>query len=697
MLLLVSGWWVDRAVERAMRKQRINELTTILNADVTALRAWMEDQTSTTVLISRDEHLLPLVQELASINDGGPDLPRRLTQAPAQAQIRARLKDRAMPLGFSGFAIVAKNGVVIACDQDPPIGMSFSGYRQEFFLRVLNGRPGVSRPYRSPLLLADAEGQLRANLPTMFTGAPIRDSAGHAIATLGLRIRPEQQFTKILQVAQFGQSGETYAFDQNGLLLSQSRFDEDLKQIGLLPDLPDSQSVLTLELRDPEVNLMAGERPKKRRADQSLTRMAASAVQGESGCDPDGYRDYRGVPVVGAWQWLSDLGFGVATELDVAEAFQPEYILRRAFWVLMTLLALSSLGIFAAMLYMAKQQKELQKATLAARQLGQYTLEEKLGAGGMGTVYKARHAMLRRPTAVKLLDVEKMSDAAVTRFEREVQLTATLTHPNTVAIFDYGRTPDGIFYYAMEYLDGVNLEQLVARFGPLPDARAKHILMQVCGSLAEAHALGLVHRDIKPANIVLTRRGGLDDFVKVLDFGLVKSLEGSDAASVTAANAVTGTPLYLSPEAIKQPDRVDARSDVYAIGAVAYFLVTGSPVFSGGTVVDICMAHVNEQPEPPSARARRMVDPQLEALILRCLSKAPADRPADAAELLRALDACESVARWSAAEAAAWWAAHGAAAQGLAPTAPTVSAPMATPAGSATVAYEGQTHDAASG
>jgi serine/threonine protein kinase len=232
----------------------------------------------------------------------------------------------------------------------------------------------------------------------------------------------------------------------------------------------------------------------------------------------------------------------------------------------------------------------------------------------------------------------------------------------------------------------------------LPEARAKHILMQVCGSLAEAHALGLVHRDIKPANIVLTRRGGLDDFVKVLDFGLVKSLEGSDAAHVTAANAVTGTPLYLSPEAIRQPDRVDARSDVYAIGAVGYFLVTGSPVFSGGTVVDICMAHVNEQPESPSARARRIIDPQLEALILRCLSKLPGDRPADAAELLRALDVCESVARWSVAEAAAWWAAHGTAARSLAPTAPTVvAAAAATPAGSATIAYDGQTHEAPTG
>ncbi len=293
------------------------------------------------------------------------------------------------------------------------------------------------------------------------------------------------------------------------------------------------------------------------------------------------------------------------------------------------------------------------------QQFGQYTLVEKLGTGGMGTVYKARHALLRRPTAVKLLNPEMMSDTAIARFEREVQLTSGLTHPNTVAIYDYGRTPEGVFYYAMEYLEGVNLDELVKRYGPLPDERALYVLRQVCASLAEAHAAGLVHRDVKPANIFLTFRGGQHDFVKVLDFGLAKAAGGGDEASLTSTNTVAGTPLYVSPEAITEPEQIDARADVYAIGAVGYFLLTGSPVFAGSSAADICLMHVTAKPQPPSARAGRPVSPDLEAILLRCLAKSPSDRPADAADLLHLLETCSVAGRWTAADAARWWADRG--------------------------------------
>ncbi|HJS09178.1 MAG TPA: serine/threonine-protein kinase, partial [Pirellulales bacterium] len=347
--------------------------------------------------------------------------------------------------------------------------------------------------------------------------------------------------------------------------------------------------------------------------------------------------------------------FGVATEVDVAEAFAPLYVLRRAIGVLVALLIAAAFGMFLAMRLIARQQRQLHDATLAAQQLGQYTLVEKLGSGGMGTVYKARHALLRRPTAIKILNPKTISDTATARFEREVQLTSGLTHPNTVAIYDFGRTPEGVFYYAMEYLEGVNLDELVKRHGPLPEARATYILRQVCASLAEAHAAGLIHRDVKPANVFLTFRGGQYDFVKVLDFGLAKLAGEEREGNLTSTDVVAGTPLYVSPEAITQPERLDARADVYGIGAVGYFLLTGTPVFTGSSATDICLQHVRTTPEPPSARTGQPISPALEALLLRCLAKTPPQRPSDAAELLALLEACSVSGSWTAADAAQWW------------------------------------------
>ena len=228
----------------------------------------------------------------------------------------------------------------------------------------------------------------------------------------------------------------------------------------------------------------------------------------------------------------------------------------------------------------------LRRDVREARQLGQYTLEAKIGEGGMGTVYRASHMMLRRPTAIKLLPPEKAGEESVRRFEREVQLTALLSHPNTVSIYDYGRTPDGVFYYAMEFLDGVDLQNLVRDDGPQAPDRVIHILTQVCGALSEVN---LIHRDIKPANIILTARGGEPDVVKVVDFGLVKHVDtGGEDVTVTAAqNLLIGSPLYMSPEAIRAPDEVDARSDLYAVGAVGYFLLTGETVFDGKSLVTL--------------------------------------------------------------------------------------------------------------
>jgi hypothetical protein len=298
----------------------------------------------------------------------------------------------------------------------------------------------------------------------------------------------------------------------------------------------------------------------------------------------------------------------------------------------------------------------LRSEAARVKRLGQYTLEHKIGAGGMGIVYRASHAMLRRPTAIKLLPPERAGEASLLRFEREVQMTARLSHPNTVAIYDYGRTPDGVFYYAMEFLDGINLEDLVRAHGPQTAGRVILILDQVCGALNEAHGSGLVHRDIKPANIILTERGGEPDVAKVVDFGLVKPLlPSSPELTTTGTGVLTGTPLYLSPEAMTTPEVADPRSDLYALGAVGYFLLTGRPVFEAATVAEIIGHHLHTEPIEPSRRVNHPVPSDLERVIMQCLRKDPAARPASARALRDALRACTQVRPWTSDEAADWW------------------------------------------
>jgi serine/threonine-protein kinase len=288
------------------------------------------------------------------------------------------------------------------------------------------------------------------------------------------------------------------------------------------------------------------------------------------------------------------------------------------------------------------------------RRLGQYTLEAKLGEGGMGIVHRASHAMLRRPTAIKLLPPDRASEATIARFEREVQLTAQLTHPNTVTVYDYGRTADGIFYYAMELIDGMSIATLVEHHGAQPAGRVIHILAQIAGALGEAHAIGLIHRDVKPANVMLCERGGLSDTVKVVDFGLVKQLAEDDGFR-TRADIVTGTPMYMAPEAIRSADDVDARSDLYSLAAVGYYLLTGQHVFTGANAVEVCGHHLHTKPRHPAEALGAPLPEDLAALLLKGLAKEAASRHANAAEMRFDLLACRDAGAWTQGQADAWW------------------------------------------
>ncbi|HTN77447.1 MAG TPA: serine/threonine protein kinase, partial [Pirellulaceae bacterium] len=513
----------------------------------------------------------------------------RWVGAPEQYELAVELAPELKSHGYQAYFLLDPKFRVISATSPELLGQSFPLTDPLQLAKLAAGKPFVTRPTPSFLPLEDIDGERRQGVPTMFAIAPLVNVAGKQFGMLALRIRPDTDFTRILSVGQFGQTGQTYAFDREGMLLSRTRFDDELKQLGLIVDNPYSTAILSLALRDPQVNLSAGQHPLLSRDRMPLTTMAADAIAGHSGENVRGYRNYLGVPTIGAWKWLPEYGFGVATEVEASEAYRAANILRAVNWGMFSLMCGLSMAIFGFTLVMARLERQVSEASIAMKQVGQYHLGDKLGQGGMGVVYRGQHALLQRPTAIKLLDPAKTSDESIGRFEREVRLTSLLNHPNTITVYDFGRSDEGVFFYAMELLNGMDLEELVMRYGPQPPARVVHLLRQVCGSLAEAHATGLIHRDIKPGNIMLTQRGGINDFIKVLDFGLVKAVRQEKAPSLTTENTLTGTPHYMSPEAIERADSVDARSDLYAVGAVGYFLLTGVPVFDGDRAVEIFM------------------------------------------------------------------------------------------------------------
>jgi serine/threonine-protein kinase len=322
-------------------------------------------------------------------------------------------------------------------------------------------------------------------------------------------------------------------------------------------------------------------------------------------------------------------------------------------------LSATGIGLLAVLAVLTSHTLySLRRTVHRAERLGNYYLEELLGAGGMGEVYRARHAMIRRPTAVKVMQASSEDQqAALARFEREVQLTATLTHPNSITVYDFGRTPDQQFYYVMEYLDGLDIQTLVERFGPIEPPRTAFILMQACGALGEAHSRGIVHRDIKPSNIFLTQRGGLYDFVKVLDFGLAKQVTADEATGLTKTGVAVGTPRYISPEAVKG-EQLDGRSDLYCLGAVAYWMLTGRPPFESISSVELLIDHVKATPQRMSEVSEVGIPPELDAIVTRCLEKSPSDRFATAEALEAALRDIAFEEPWTQEKALAWWELH---------------------------------------
>jgi tRNA A-37 threonylcarbamoyl transferase component Bud32 len=649
------GIWVRNGVESAITTNLANELDVLLQANVTAMRMWLEAHVADAQAVAADPDILAPAQGLLQLAQSEETTSRDLLVSPYLTALRESIRPLMESHDYADFSLIAPGGRFIASGVDQLIGGRAGTNLIPTLEKVMAGKTFVTAPFPSRVMVPDEDGVRRAGVPIILVLAPLRDAQQRVIAAIGLRLPPEKGFSEILSVARLGASGETLAFNRQGLLASAVRFEPQLRDLGLLPEGSEEEAILNLSLRDPGADLPAGGHPELRRGKWPLIHLVTEAVEHRAGVDVVGHRDYRGVEVVAAWTWLPELDLGIATKVDRAEAYQPLQILYISFYVSAGMSVLGALVTLAAVPWVRRFQREARQSAITGGKLGQYILEEPIGEGGFAMVYRARHVLLRRPVALKILKPAITSDLTIARFEREVQTTSLLTHPNTVAIYDYGHTEEGLFYYAMEYLDGISLRDLVGRFGPLPEGRVIHIMRQICGSLAEAHGMGLVHRDISPGNVLLNRRGGQCDVVKVVDFGLVKAIDQRLQMSLTMTDTAIGTPQYMSPEAIRYPDQVDAHSDLYSLGALGFFMLTGRPPFEAETLAALFDRETNFPPPSPSQMAGAHFLASFEALILACLAKEKAGRPASALALDEALASCAALAPWTVGQTNEWW------------------------------------------
>ncbi|MEE8107204.1 MAG: protein kinase, partial [Planctomycetota bacterium] len=438
VVVLAVGWWAVTTLESTLQHEVESTLTTILEADVAAIRIWLQQQTSGMEALAIDEFVRAEAEELVRMREVDNATTEQLLAAPQQARIRALTEAYMKVFGYVGFGVFDGRGRVVAAGRDLAVGMTGKAIVGEAF------KATPEKPYILPPFVAPEGSSLPTTRTTMAIVGPLRDVDGNIYGTIGFRIEPSE-FTKLLTIARMGESGETYAFNRAGLMISESRFEDQLRQLGLIES--GETSILNISIRNPGVDLTTGAKPKRDPDQQPLTLMAADAVAGGTGMNVDGYRDYRGVEVLGAWTWLKEYEFGVTTEIDKTEAYAALGIMRLAVWILIGLLVLGAGTTFFVSMLIYRLRRKVN----VAQQLGSYTLEGKIGEGAMGEVYRASHSMLRRPTAIKMLRAEHASGERMARFEREVQLTSRLMHHNTVAIYDYGSTPEGTFYYAMEY------------------------------------------------------------------------------------------------------------------------------------------------------------------------------------------------------------------------------------------------------
>ncbi len=640
LVLGAIGWWTHHEVELSMRATRGAALKSVLDSEAQSLRVWIDDQKIGVRRLARERQLRA---QLSAAPRDAAAAAAFCRSAPASALV-AQLEQALADTGTAAFNVIAPSGRILVSNFTEYCGLRYKAeVRQRDIAPVLAGETRFVAPQQESANLEDAARPLPLERPLIWFRAAVRGESDEIIGVLGIGHFADEKFSTILAAARAGSTDEVYAFDRNGVMLSRSRFEETLWERVTLP--VGTSAVGRLLLRSP----LSDRDARTRLVEAALT---SDPARGEnSGMLLDPYSGYLATPVVGGWRRLIEEDIFIAIEMSEDEAYAPlealDTIFAVVFGVLILAVCIALFYWFTAVLVRAEVEKD---------RMGPYWLGERIGEGGVGNVYHARHDLLKRPSAVKLLKPSRATDEMTARFRREAKLASQLTHPNMIEIYDYGVGIDGSLFYAMELLEGDTVGELVLRGGPMPVARAVHILRQVCAGLAEAHGKGLVHRDISVTNIMACLHGGEYDFAKILDFGLVKSVVTSEQSqTVTRSVRILGTVQYMAPERLHDPSDVDPRADVYAVGAVAFFILSGRRMFETEDTMALTSRVINEVPPRLSEVAAQPIPPELDDLVAACLEKQRDARPASILEVKEVLDRIADEYRWSQQDAKSCW------------------------------------------
>ncbi len=646
----LAGWWIYSQVQAHARQTAAHEMAGVADAVGTSVNRFLADQARLAESWTRQDELRAAVVALVqtSRHDDSVDA---LRDSPAATTIRQQLRIQSQQPDLK-YVVWDRTGRVIASwlPDGADIGGNVAPDGAANLARAMRGETVLFGPQ---ILVAEENGfQPETQSPVMAEILPIRDDDGRVVATMLIRgFGMYDALDQIFREASGAGGLDVYAVNAAGVMVTNSARAEQW----LVDDRQDGDRVACrLRVSAPETSAdSATKLDLQLRRSQPLTYAVAGASSGQSGSQLDPYRNYAGIEVVGTWRWLNQWNLGIVAERTAQNAFASTQAVRWGFLVLALMLTMTVL--IAA----SRIAKRTAIAQAAVHPLSRYELVAELGSGGMGVVYRAKHGQLGRDTALKVLrgDRDNLEDRL--RFDREAKLAASLSNPHTVTIYDYGRGDEGEAYCVMEFLKGITLYDVVARSGFLPYGRALFILRQVCDSLGEAHKLGLVHRDIKPQNIMLSLDASVGDWAVVFDFGLAKPLQPEADSYQTAETIWAGTPMYMAPERYREPNNIDPRSDIYSVGCIAYFLLSGRPPFIECDPESLFALVLTEQPISISVHRDQDVPEEIVAVVKRCMAKSVDDRFATIDELAIQLDRLIADYPWSVEEARSWWRIHG--------------------------------------